>query len=187
MEKVIHGLDGVVCHNDDIIIEGDEDPNSPERHDRWLKAILLRLQQYELTLNLDICLFVQRALGYLGQIVDSLGVRKDPSKVEAIINFPEPTDIKELHRFLGMANQLMKFCQNLAELTKPLRDLLKSMTAWTWGAAQSKAVKNVKAELASDRVLDRDGVPICPNRKGRIGYNVGHGTLAGSVNWHAGH
>ena len=153
MEKVLEGLDGVICHNDDVIIEGDEDPSSTESHAVRLRAVLARIKQSGLTLNLDKCLFAQTAVGYLGQIVDGLGVRKDPAKVKAIVEFPEPHDITALRRFLGMANQLMKFCNNLAELTQPLRDLLKTSVTWIWGPAQDQAFNAVKTELASDRVL----------------------------------
>ena len=121
--KSARGLDGVTCHIDDIIIEGDEDSSSPESHDVRLRALLMHIKQSGLMLNLDKCIFARTAVGYLGQIVDGLGLHKDPSKVKAIIEFPEPQEITALCRFLGMANQLMNFCNNLAELTQPLQDL----------------------------------------------------------------
>ena len=72
-------------------------------HDQRLKQILER----KLTLNLEKCLFSQTRLQYLGQIIDSEGIRKDPSKVEAITDMAEPLDIASLKRFLGLVNQLM--------------------------------------------------------------------------------
>lgn len=51
--------------------------------------------------------FSQTRLQYLGQIIDSEGIRKDPSKVEAITDMAEPLDIASLKRFLGLVNQLM--------------------------------------------------------------------------------
>ena len=61
---------------------------------------------------------------YLGpaQIIDEPGLRKDPSKVQVIVNFPEPRDVIEL--WLGMVNQFMKFCPNLVEHAKSLTDFL---------------------------------------------------------------
>ena len=47
----------------------------------------------------------------------------------------------------------MKFCPNLAEKTKPLRDLLKKENAWVWGPAQQKAFQQLKADMASEKVL----------------------------------
>jgi len=41
-----------------------------------------------------------------------------------------PTSPTEVRRFLGMANQLGKFTPNLAEVTKPLCDLLSLKNSW---------------------------------------------------------
>lgn len=48
-------------------------------------------------------------LQYLGQILDSQGVRKDLSKVKAIVGMTEPKDTGDLRRFLGLVSHLMKF------------------------------------------------------------------------------
>ena len=65
----------------------------------------------------------------------------------------EPRDIGDLRRFLGLVSHLMKFCPNLAEKTKPLRDLLKKEKAWVWGPAQQEAFKRLRIEMASENVL----------------------------------
>ena len=90
---------------------------------------------------------------YLGQTTDSEGIRKHPSKVKAIADMAEPQDIASLRHFLGLVNHLMKFCPNLAEKMKPLRDLLKKESAWVWGPAQQQAFQQLKADLASEQVL----------------------------------
>ena len=149
MIQVLKGLPGVKCLVDDILVVG----RNQAEHDERLRAVLDRLVQEGITLNLEKCLFSVSRLEYLGQIIDGQGLRKDPSKVQAIVNFPEPRDVKELRRFLGMVNQLMKFCPDLAEHTKPLRDLLRTNTAWLWGPQQAAAFNYLKKELASERVL----------------------------------
>ena len=47
-----------------------------------------------------------------------------------------PTDINELRRFLGMANQLAKFTPQLSDATTPLRELLSSKNQWLWSDVQ---------------------------------------------------
>ena len=149
MMQVLEGLAGVTCLVDDILVVG----GNQAEHDERLRAVLDSLQQEGLTLNQDKCLFSVAKLEYLGQVIDGQGIRKDPSKVQAIVNFPEPNDVPELRRFLGMVNQLVKFCPDLAEHTKPLRDLLRRDTAWLWGPQQAASFSYLKQELASDRVL----------------------------------
>ena len=120
---------------DDILVIG----RDQAKHDLRLKQVLDRPVERKLKLNLEKCLFSPTRLQYLGQNIDSEGVRKDPSKVKAITDISEPQDIAGLRRFLGLVNHLTKFCPNLAEKTKPLRDLLKKESAWVWGPAQQEA------------------------------------------------
>ena len=151
MDKELSGLEGVKCRMDDILVMG----RDQAEHDQRLKQVLDRLVERKLTLNLEKCLFSQSRLQYLGQIIDSEGIRKDPSKVKAIADMAEPQDIASLRRFLGLVNHLMKFCPNLAEKTKPLRDLLKKDSSWVWGPAQQEAFQQLKADMASEQVLAR--------------------------------
>ena len=58
------------------------------------------------------------------QIVDGSGIRPDPNKVEAIKSVPVPQNVSAVRRFLGMTNQLSKFVPDIADRTKPLRELL---------------------------------------------------------------
>ena len=125
MDKELSGLEGVKCRIDDIPVMG----RDQAEHDQRLKQVLDRLVERKLTLNLEKCLFSQSRLQCLGQIIDSEGIRKDPSKVKAIADMAEPQDIASLRSFLKLVNHLTKFCPNLAEKTKPLRDLLKKESA----------------------------------------------------------
>ena len=122
-------------------------------HDKRLKQVLDRLVERKLTLNLEKCLFSQSRLQYLGQIINSDGIRKDPSKVKAITDLAEPQNIADLRHFLGLVNHLMKSCPNLAEKLKPLRDLLKKERVWVWSTTQQEAFQQLKADMVSDQVL----------------------------------
>ena len=145
MDGELSGLAGV----DDILVIG----RNQREHDERLRAVLDRLVKCGLTLNVDKCAFSQSELPYLGQIIDGDGIRIDPGKVKAIVDMAEPTDVSELRRFLGMVNQLMNFCPDLAEKTHALRELLRKQNAWIWGQPQKRAFNVLKDELSSNRVL----------------------------------
>ena len=53
---------------------------------------------------------------FLEQVIDSEGIRPDPKMVMGIQRVPAPTNVGDLRRFLGIANQLRKFSPNLADL-----------------------------------------------------------------------
>ena len=69
-------------------------------------------------------LFLTGSVKFLGHVIDQEGIKPDPEKVQAIQDMEEPKLVSNLRRFLGMCNQLSKFSPDLAETTKPLRDLL---------------------------------------------------------------
>ena len=63
------------------------------------------------------------------------------------------TSVSEVRRFLGMANQLSKFVPKLADLIKPLRDLLSKRNHWAWGEPQQKSFTQVQDALTNSPVL----------------------------------
>ena len=69
---------------------------------------------------------------FLGHVIDQRGITTDPNKPAAIQQMETPKSVSELHRFLGMVNQLGKFSPNKAELSKPLQELLSAKKAWLW-------------------------------------------------------
>jgi len=61
---------------------------------------------------------------FLGHMVGQGEVAPVASKVDAILNFPVPTDNREVMRFLGMAGYYCKFCYNFSTVAEPLTSLL---------------------------------------------------------------
>ena len=120
MSSLLERLQGVLCVMDDIIVFG----KNQEEHDSRLHTVLTRLSLSGITLNSEKCEFSKNRLTFLGHIIDSQGISADPSKTAAITQMDPPKSVTELHRFLGMINQLGKFTPNIAELSHPLRKLL---------------------------------------------------------------
>ena len=64
-----------------------------------------------------------------------------------------PSNVSELRRLMGMANQLGKFSSKLAEISQPLRLLLSKKTVWMWGDVQEQAFTRLKEELSKPTIL----------------------------------
>ena len=105
MNKILSGLDGVLCLIDDTIVFG----QTKEEHDLRLKAALERVQRAGDTLNKEKCEFGKEKLTFLGHLVDSQGILADPEKTKAVREMNQPENVSELRRFLGMVNQMGKF------------------------------------------------------------------------------
>ena len=116
-------------------------------------ATLEQIKAAGVTLNRDKCKFSVSVVNFLGHVVDKEGIKVDPEKTKAIVQMKPPQNVSELHRFMGMANQLGKFLFHLSDITHPLRGLLSSKTAWLWGQEQENAFTRVKEKLAKPTVL----------------------------------
>ena len=149
MEKTLVGVEGVLCHMDDILVFG----HTKADHDARLYETLQKLQSAGVTLNPSKCQLERTELRFLGHLLTEQGVRPDPEKTAAISKMPPPSNVKELRRFMGMINHLGKFSDRLAELAQPLRELLGKGTSWTWDSAQNTAFRNIKAEIIKPKVL----------------------------------
>ena len=146
MSEILSGLEGVLCLIDDVSVIGKD----LEEHNKRLQRVLEKLK---ITLNYDKCEFAKSEIEFLGQVIDQNGVRPDPQKVKAITEIPQPSNRTEARRFLGMANQLSKFCPQLSEQVKPIRDLLSSKNDWLWGDQQQKSFEFIKQHLSTSPIL----------------------------------
>ncbi len=90
---------------------------------------------------------------------------------------PEPKNTADVKRFLGMVNYIGKFSPNIAELTGPIRDLLKAENDWAWGSPQQQAFEKVKQELSSSAVLAQ----YCPERQTRVSADASFWTRRSTV------
>ena len=147
MSQILTGLDGVLCHIDDVLVFG----ATPTEHETRLTAVLERLSSAGVTLNGEKCQFYQNSIRFLGHLIDKDGIHPDPDMVAAISEMEPPTNVTELCRFLGMANQLGKFTSQLASLTQPLRELLSAQHQWIWSQEQQRSFEQVKQELTRDQ------------------------------------
>ena len=149
MSKVLEGLDEVVCLIDDVLIVGKDQ----QEHDaRFIKA-LERIQSARVTLNAEKCELSKPSVKFLGHCRDKDGISADPEKTAAICQMAPPRSVSDLRRFMGMVNQMGKFSPNIAEIGKPLRELLSTKRAWLWGPEQDRAFDALKQELTKPTVL----------------------------------
>ena len=80
------------------------------------------------TLNVKCAFFVSK-IKFIGHSIPKEGIQIDPEMIRTIVNLARPQNVSELQRLLDMANHVGKFANNVADTTKPLRDLRKD-TAW---------------------------------------------------------
>ena len=149
IRDIIKDLNGIVNIADDLLVYGTDDDD----HDRNLLALLEKCHAVGLTLNPNKLKFKCKTVPFFGNIVTDEGIKPDPSKVQAIKNWPVPTCLKELQSFLGVVNFLNKFIPQLSKLRLPLQGLCKKDIDFKWSDTHQKAFQAIKDAVCDDALL----------------------------------
>ena len=74
-----------------------------KEHVNHVRAVLQTLRKERLYAILKKCTFGVDKVVFLGFVVSSKGVHVDETKIEAIKTWPQPTNLQQVHSFLGLA------------------------------------------------------------------------------------
>jgi len=118
-----------------------------------LKEVLIILKKYELELNLSKCMFLKKEIEFLGYNISEKGISLSAKHVRAILDFPQPTTVKQVQAFLGLTNYFRRFIKDYALKAKPLQDLTKSGSAFDFGDNCIRSFETLKNELTSPPIL----------------------------------
>ena len=72
------------------------------------------------------------------------GIKLENSKMAPIVDMRAPQNVTELRSLMGSINQLSKFSNRLADISKLIRDLLRRNRQWVWDANHDTALTSLK-------------------------------------------
>ena len=119
MDQVLRGLSFAYAYIDDVLIAS----TSPEEHTEHLRAVFDCLTTNSIVVNPNKCVHGVKELDFLGHHIDQNGITPLRSKVQAILDFPQPTSQRQLGHFMGMIDFHHRFIPHGAELLHPLHAL----------------------------------------------------------------
>ena len=111
------------------------------------------LREHRFYAKFSKCEFWLDKVLYLGHIISAEGISVNPEKVEAIVNWEPPQNVKKLRSFLGLASYCRRFVENLSKIAKPLSNLLQKNVKYSWTPDCDVAFKTLKEKLISAMVL----------------------------------
>ncbi|KAK3545292.1 hypothetical protein QTP70_003325 [Hemibagrus guttatus] len=141
---------GVIAYIDDILVYS----TSMEDHVCQDRELLARLQRHHLFVKLEKCEFHRATVTFLGYVISHRGVEMDVDKVRAVTEWPAPSMIRELQRFLGFANFYRRFIRNYSSVAAPLTSLLKGKPKrLTWTDQARAAFQRLKDSFTTAPIL----------------------------------
>jgi len=106
---------------DDILVATETE----EGHDELVEEVLKRLEENDLFIKPEKCKWKVREVKFLGVVIGPKEVEMQKKKVEGVLNWLAPRNVKEVQKFLGLANYYRRFIKDFARIAVPLHVLVK--------------------------------------------------------------
>jgi len=100
----------VVAFVDNILVETETE----EEHDEIVEKVLKRLEENDLYVKLEKCMWKVWKIGFLGVIIGPNGIEMEKKKVDGVLSWSEPRNVKDVRKFLGLANYYRRFIKDFA-------------------------------------------------------------------------
>ena len=139
----------VVVFIDDILVYSKDE----QEHEQHLKIVLQTLREKKLYAKLNKCDFWLKVVSFLGHIVSAEGIRVDPTKIEAVVNWKPPRNVTEVRSFLGLASYYKRFVRGFSIIAYPLTKLLSKGIKFEWTDKCQNSFEQLKEMLVEALVL----------------------------------
>ena len=118
-----------------------------------MKIVLQTLREKKLYAKLRKCDFWLKEISFLGHIVSAEGIRVNPVKIEAVVNWKPPRSVTEVRSFLGLAGYYRRFVKGFSVIDSPLTKLLRKGVMFEWSDKCQNSFEQLKEMLVEAPVL----------------------------------
>ena len=134
---------------DDILV-GIE---TKEEHDEIVEEVLKRLEENDLYVKSEKCVQKIKKIRFLGVVIGLNRIEMEKKKVNRVLSQPEPKNIKNDRKFLGLANYYRRFIKDFAQVARPINMLTRKDMKQIWGESQQKAFNELKGVFTTKLIL----------------------------------
>ena len=106
---------------DDVIVGTEME----EGHDELVAEVVKRLEENDLYVKPEKCKWKVREVEFLGVVIGPEGIKMEKEKVKGVLEWPTPKCVKDVQKFLGLANYYRRFIEGFATVARPLHDMVK--------------------------------------------------------------
>jgi len=134
----------------DDVIMGTE---TEKGHDELVAEVIKRLEENDLYLKPEKCKWKVREMEFLGVVIGPEGIKIEKEKVKGVLEWLTPKCVKDIQKFLELANYYRRFIEGFAMVAKPLHDTVKKDKKWEWTEKQEEVFKELKKRFMEEPVL----------------------------------
>jgi len=151
MELVLHGLNWQIClvYIDDIIVFSKDLTTHLER----LGAVFKAIADANLKLKPKKCHILKKEVEFLGHIISENGILPDPKKTKVLEDYAVPKNVKQVQKFMGLVQWFRRFIPNLANIARPLYELLKKEVSFEMTDERIAALEKLRECLIKPPIV----------------------------------
>jgi len=101
-----------------------------EGHNEIVEEVLRRLEKNDLYVKPEKYIWKVRKIEFLGVVIGPNRIEKEKEKVDNILSQPEPKNMRDIRKFLGLANYYRRFIKNFAQVARPINTLTQKDVKW---------------------------------------------------------
>ncbi len=114
------------------------------------EALIKRLNELNLTCDINKCKFLETEVEYWGLCINGNGIKAKQSTIDDLLNTKEPNNLKDLKSYVCLASFFHESIPYLSTTAKPLRALYKKNAKFTWSNTHAEAFNKIKQSLIKD-------------------------------------
>jgi hypothetical protein len=115
--------------------------------------VLEVLEKVDMELHPEKCVFHAKEVEFLGYILTQDGIKMDPAKVKAVLDWPIPKIVIEIQEFMGFANFYRRFIKGYLGIATPLTNLTKKDKAFSWTENEQFVFEELKRRFSEALIL----------------------------------
>jgi len=122
MNKILRDLvnEGkIAVFVDNVLVETETE----KEHDEIVEKVLRGLEENNLYVKPEKCIWKVRKIGLLGVVIGSNRIEMEKKKVDRVLSWPGPKNMKDIRKFLGLANYYRRFIKDFARVARPINVL----------------------------------------------------------------
>jgi len=85
-----------------------------EEHNEIVEEILKRLEKNDLYIKPEKCVWKVKKIGFLGVFIGPDGIEIEKEKMNGVLGWPKPKNMKDFRKFLGLTNYYRRFIKDFA-------------------------------------------------------------------------
>jgi len=103
-----------------------------EGHDEIMEKLLRRMEENNLFVKPEKCVWKVKEVGFLGMIIGPDGVRMEKKKIQGVVDWLVPRSVKDVQKFLGLANYYRQFVKDFTKIVQLLYEMTRKEIKWNW-------------------------------------------------------